>query len=92
MTGKNRIIIYGPKDEGTYMVEFRKGDVLTISIPRTEAHVLERLGSTDADSTGLREALRRLEYRRHLGKLEGARSSTKRAYCTRFQYFGSLPR
>jgi hypothetical protein len=40
MTGKNRIIIYGPKDEGTYMVEFRKGDVLTISIPRTEAHVI----------------------------------------------------
>jgi hypothetical protein len=42
MTGKNRIMIYGPKDEGTYVVEFRtaEGDVLAISIPRTEAHVI----------------------------------------------------
>jgi hypothetical protein len=23
MTGKNRIMIYGPKDDGTYVVEFR---------------------------------------------------------------------
>jgi hypothetical protein len=23
MTGKNRIMIYGPKDDGTYIVEFR---------------------------------------------------------------------
>jgi hypothetical protein len=30
MTGKNRIMIYGPKDDGTYVVEFRtaEGDVL----------------------------------------------------------------
>jgi hypothetical protein len=36
MTGKNRIMIYGPKDDGTYVVEFRTadGDVLAISIPR----------------------------------------------------------
>jgi hypothetical protein len=42
MTGKNRIMIYGPKDDGTYVVEFRTadGDVLAISIPRTEAHVI----------------------------------------------------
>jgi hypothetical protein len=42
MTGKNRIMIYGPKDDGTYVVEFRtaEGDVLAISIPRTEAHVV----------------------------------------------------
>jgi hypothetical protein len=39
---KNRIMIYGPKDDGTYVVEFRtaEGDVLSISIPRTEAHVI----------------------------------------------------
>jgi hypothetical protein len=24
VTGKNRIMIYGPKDDGTYVVEFRK--------------------------------------------------------------------
>jgi hypothetical protein len=42
MTGKNRIMISGPKDDGTYVVEFRtsEGDVLAISIPRTEAHVV----------------------------------------------------
>jgi hypothetical protein len=30
MTGKNRIMIYGPKDDGTYVVEFMtaEGDVL----------------------------------------------------------------
>jgi hypothetical protein len=35
-------MIYGPKDDGTYVVEFRtaEGDVLSISIPRTEAHVI----------------------------------------------------
>ena len=37
MTGKNRIMIYGPKGDGAYVVEFRTadGDVLSISIPRT---------------------------------------------------------
>jgi hypothetical protein len=35
--GKNRIMIYGPKTDGTYVVEFRtaKGESLAISIPRT---------------------------------------------------------
>jgi hypothetical protein len=30
MTGRNRIMIYGPKDDGSYVVEFRtsEGDVL----------------------------------------------------------------
>jgi ABC-type uncharacterized transport system substrate-binding protein len=39
MTGKNRIMIYGPKTDGTYVVEFRtaQGAVLAISIPRSEA-------------------------------------------------------
>ena len=42
MTGKNRIMIYGPKDDGSYVVEFRTadGDVLAISIPRTETTVM----------------------------------------------------
>jgi hypothetical protein len=42
MMGKNRIMIYGPKDDGTYVVEFRTadGDVLAISIPRTETAVI----------------------------------------------------
>ena len=42
MTGKNRIMIYGPKDDGTYVVEFRTADggVLSISIPNTETHVI----------------------------------------------------
>ena len=42
MTGKNRIMIYGPKDDGTYVVEFRtaEGDTLAISIPRSETSVI----------------------------------------------------
>ena len=40
--GKNRIMIFGPKDDGTYVIEFRTaaGDVLAISIPRTETAVV----------------------------------------------------
>jgi hypothetical protein len=36
MTGKNRIMIYGPEDDGTYVVEFRTAwdAVLAISILR----------------------------------------------------------
>jgi hypothetical protein len=43
MTGKNRIMIYGPKDDGTYVVEFRTaaGEALAISIPRTETAVVK---------------------------------------------------
>ena len=42
MTGKNRIMIYGPKDDGTYIVEFRTaaGEALAISVPRGEASVI----------------------------------------------------
>jgi hypothetical protein len=41
--GKNRIMIYGPKDDGTYVVEFRTdaGQTLAISIPITEAAVIQ---------------------------------------------------
>ena len=40
--GKNRIMIYGPKEDGTYVVEFTTaaGEVMAISIPRTEAAVI----------------------------------------------------
>jgi hypothetical protein len=35
-------MIYGPKTDGTYVVEFRtaQGDVLAISIPRAETAVI----------------------------------------------------
>jgi hypothetical protein len=40
-TGKNRIMIFGPETDGTYVVEFRtESAVLAISIPRTEAAVV----------------------------------------------------
>jgi hypothetical protein len=41
-TGKNRIMIFGPKDDGTHVVEFRTsdGEVLAISVPRTKTHVI----------------------------------------------------
>ena len=42
VSGKNRIMIYGPKPDGTYVVEFRTaaGDALAISIPRDEVRVI----------------------------------------------------
>ncbi len=41
--GKNRIMIFGPKSDGTYVVEFRtaKGEALAISVPRGETAVLK---------------------------------------------------
>jgi hypothetical protein len=43
MTGRNRIMIYGPKEDGSYVVEFRTadGDVLAISILRNETAVIK---------------------------------------------------
>jgi hypothetical protein len=40
--GKNRIMIFGPKPDGTYLVEFRTaaGEALAISIPRSETVVI----------------------------------------------------
>jgi hypothetical protein len=40
--GKNRIMIFGPKTDGTYIIEFRTaaGEALAISIPRTETAVV----------------------------------------------------
>ena len=39
MAGNNRIMIFGPKSDGTYVVEFRSaaGETLAISIPASEA-------------------------------------------------------
>ena len=56
MTGKNRIMIYGPKDDGTYVVEFRTadGEALAISIPRTEAHVIRHFQEVSRRSAGSR--------------------------------------
>jgi len=41
--GRNRIMIFGPKADGTYEIEFRtaKGQVLAISVPRGETAVLQ---------------------------------------------------
>jgi hypothetical protein len=37
-------MIYGPKPDGTYIIEFRTaaGEALAISIPRTEAAVIRQ--------------------------------------------------
>jgi hypothetical protein len=42
MTGRNRIMIYGPKEDGSYVVEFRTADseVPLVSIPRDETAVI----------------------------------------------------
>src|SRR5262245_60838452 len=46
ITGKNRIMIFGPKDDGTYVVEFRTaaGEALAISIPRNERSAISKNG------------------------------------------------
>jgi hypothetical protein len=42
-TRKNRIMIYGPKKDGTYIAEFKtsKGEALAISVLAGETRVLE---------------------------------------------------
>jgi hypothetical protein len=39
VTDKDRVMIFGSKNDGTYVVEFKTaaGEALAISIPRTEA-------------------------------------------------------
>jgi hypothetical protein len=41
--GEDRILIYGPKADGTYIIEFRTaaGEALAISVPGSEAAVLK---------------------------------------------------
>jgi hypothetical protein len=41
--GKNRIIIFAPRGDGTYVVEFRTaaGETLAISIPQNETAAIE---------------------------------------------------
>jgi hypothetical protein len=42
-SGQDRIMIYGPKTDGTYIVEFRiaDGESLAISVPAGKTHVLK---------------------------------------------------
>jgi hypothetical protein len=42
-SGRNRIMIHGPKNDGTYIVEFKTadGEALAISVPAGEARVLK---------------------------------------------------
>jgi hypothetical protein len=42
-TGKNRIMIFGPKPNGTYVIEFRTaaGEALAISVSAGETRVLK---------------------------------------------------
>jgi hypothetical protein len=41
--GQDRIMIYGPKSDGTYIIEFRMadGETLAISVPAGETRVLK---------------------------------------------------
>jgi hypothetical protein len=42
-SGQDRLMIYGPKSDGTYIIEFRTadGDSLAISVPAGETRVLK---------------------------------------------------
>ena len=43
MAGNNRIMIFGPKSDGTYIIEFRMagGESSAISVPAGESRVLK---------------------------------------------------
>jgi hypothetical protein len=43
VTGKNQIMIYGPKKDGTYIIEFKTaaGEALAVSVPAGETRVLK---------------------------------------------------
>jgi hypothetical protein len=42
-SGRNRIMIYGPRNDGTYIVEFKTadGEALAINVPVAETRVLK---------------------------------------------------
>jgi hypothetical protein len=41
-------MIFGPKDDGTYVVEFKTAEgTIAISIPRSEAHVIRHFQGAD---------------------------------------------
>jgi hypothetical protein len=42
-SGRNRIMIYGPRNDGTYVVEFKTtdGEALAINVPVGETRVLK---------------------------------------------------
>jgi hypothetical protein len=48
-TGKNRIMIYGPKNDGTYIIEFRiaNGEALAISVPAGETRVCSSISRSE---------------------------------------------
>ena len=56
MTDKNRIMIYGPKNDATYVVEFKtaEGEALAISIPRTETAVIRHFQTHSCSRRGSR--------------------------------------
>jgi hypothetical protein len=41
---RNRVMIFGPKEDGTYIVEFKTaaGETMALSIPSTETAVIRR--------------------------------------------------
>ena len=57
MTGKNRIMIFGPKDDGTYIVEF-KTDTLAVSVSGSEAAVLKHFQARALRACGAGRSVR----------------------------------
>jgi hypothetical protein len=49
-SGQNRVMIYGPKNDGTYIVEFRTadGEALAISVPAKRDARIEAFPEADA--------------------------------------------
>src|SRR6516164_9119386 len=58
MTGKNRIMIFSPKNDGTYIIEFRTaaGEAVASSLDRSGVRVAHVSGKASCSRKSLRSA------------------------------------
>ncbi len=69
MTGKNRIMIFGPKDDGTYIVEF-KTDTLAVSVSGSEAAVLKHFQARALRACGAGRSVRNFSRAHEFAEVE----------------------
>jgi hypothetical protein len=69
MTGKNRIMIFGPKDDGTYIVEF-KTDTLAVSVSGSEAALLKHFQARALRACGAGRSVRNFSRAHEFAEVE----------------------
>jgi hypothetical protein len=90
----NRIMIYGPKEDGTYVVEFKTaaGEALAISRAEKRSHRAQALPGQDAVWAGGAGRRRDPVSAPGQARLRAHAADTKRAAGSRFQGFGRILR